>query len=119
MFTAADLARLFPHEGDIPAEHRPPGPIEQREWLIAGELRPWAGETQPVLSRLIEVFMFPGGVGRWRDPIKPHLLPALKDATWQRRLGVGLGYVEGRRASRDLGGAQAVLVECSINGGGR
>jgi acyl-CoA reductase-like NAD-dependent aldehyde dehydrogenase len=50
MITTPELARLFPHEGEIPAEHRPPGPIEQDEWLIAGELRPWHGERQRVLS---------------------------------------------------------------------
>ena len=52
MTTVPDLARLFPREGELSAEHRPPGPIEQAEWLIAGELRPWHGERQRVLSAI-------------------------------------------------------------------
>ena len=52
MITVPELARLFPLEGDVPVEHRPPGPIEQGEWLIAGELRPWRGERQRVLSAI-------------------------------------------------------------------
>ena len=52
MMTATDLAQLFPTPAELPDEQRPPGAIHQRHWLIAGELRPWAGEQQPVLSAI-------------------------------------------------------------------
>ena len=50
MIDASSLAQLFPRESDIPAEHRLPGPIRQRRYLVDGELRTWDGPSQPVLS---------------------------------------------------------------------
>lgn len=50
MITAEQLQRLFPEEGGIPPEHRPLGPIHQRSFLVDGELRPWQGPCQIVLS---------------------------------------------------------------------
>lgn len=50
MITAEQLRQLFPDEGGIPPEHRPLGPIHQRSYLVDGELRPWQGLCQTVLS---------------------------------------------------------------------
>ncbi|NOT74770.1 MAG: NADP-dependent glyceraldehyde-3-phosphate dehydrogenase [Cyclobacteriaceae bacterium] len=44
------LADLFPAEESIPAAARLPHFIEQREYLINGELRIWQGELNPVMS---------------------------------------------------------------------
>ena len=45
-----ELERIFPLESEIPAEHRPPGPVHQRCTLIDGALKPWDGPCQTVLS---------------------------------------------------------------------
>lgn len=50
MKTAAQLASLFPHENEIPAECRILAPIHQRSILINGEMRIWKGETRAVHS---------------------------------------------------------------------
>lgn len=44
------LKDLFPTEDSIPASARLPQFIEQREYLINGELRTWQGDLNPVLS---------------------------------------------------------------------
>jgi glyceraldehyde-3-phosphate dehydrogenase (NADP+) len=44
------LDELFPTEDQIPAGVRLPGYLEQREYLVGGELRTWAGELNPVRS---------------------------------------------------------------------
>ena len=44
------LEALFPAEADIPAQHRLPAPLEQREVLVNGKLIPFTGELQEVLS---------------------------------------------------------------------
>ncbi len=44
------LKDLFPTEDSIPASARLPHFIEQREYLINGELRTWQGDLNPVLS---------------------------------------------------------------------
>jgi len=44
------LANVFPLESNIPDQFRIPVPIEQREYLINGELRIWNGNLNPVLS---------------------------------------------------------------------
>lgn len=44
------LQQIFPQENDIPAPHRIGAPIEQREYLINGELLTWQGNLSPVLS---------------------------------------------------------------------
>lgn len=44
------LENLFPAGNDIPETHRIHLPIEQREYLINGELRTWRGSLNPVLS---------------------------------------------------------------------
>ena len=49
MITAADLARLFPTAAQLAAEHRLPGPIHQRDYLVGGEMR-WDGACKTVLS---------------------------------------------------------------------
>jgi glyceraldehyde-3-phosphate dehydrogenase (NADP+) len=44
------LQQIFPEEGNIPDQFRINQPIEQREYLIDGELRSWEGNLNPVLS---------------------------------------------------------------------
>ncbi|WP_424628701.1 NADP-dependent glyceraldehyde-3-phosphate dehydrogenase [Bradyrhizobium sp. SYSU BS000235] len=44
------LRSLFPKASDIPSEHRLGAPLHQRTTLVAGELKPWRGHTQPVIS---------------------------------------------------------------------
>ncbi len=44
------LSDIFPTEESIPAAARLPKPIEQREYLINGELRIWQGDLNPVMS---------------------------------------------------------------------
>ncbi|EPX64030.1 putative Glyceraldehyde-3-phosphate dehydrogenase [Cystobacter fuscus DSM 2262] len=44
------LEELFPSEEQIPASVRLPAYVEQREYLIGGELRMWGGELNPVRS---------------------------------------------------------------------
>ena len=44
------LKDLFPTEDSIPVSAQLPQFIEQREYLINGELRTWAGDLNPVLS---------------------------------------------------------------------
>ena len=41
---------VFPSENDIPVEFRISKPIEQREYLIDGELKVWNGNLNPVAS---------------------------------------------------------------------
>jgi len=50
MIGPEQLQQLFPAESDVPAEHGPPAPIHQREWLVDGALRSWSGPRQTVLS---------------------------------------------------------------------
>ena len=50
MTTTEQLKALFPRDGEIPAEHRLLAPIHQQCMLINGELKPWHGERQTVLS---------------------------------------------------------------------
>src|SRR5947207_1277818 len=50
MVTSETLGKLFPLEGEIPAEHRFAAPIHQRTWLVEGELRAWIGTCKTVLS---------------------------------------------------------------------
>lgn len=44
------LSNLFPAEKDIPAQFQLPHYLEQREYLIGGELRRWSGTVNPVGS---------------------------------------------------------------------
>jgi glyceraldehyde-3-phosphate dehydrogenase (NADP+) len=41
---------FFPTEDQIPSEYNLTEPIEQREYLVNGEMRAWAGKTQDVWS---------------------------------------------------------------------
>lgn len=45
-----ELEKLFPTEAQIPAEYNLTAPIEQREYLVNGEMRTWNGKTQDVWS---------------------------------------------------------------------
>ena len=40
----------FPGERDLPPGVALPGPVEQREYLVGGELRHWDGPMQDVVS---------------------------------------------------------------------
>jgi glyceraldehyde-3-phosphate dehydrogenase (NADP+) len=44
------LASVFPEENNIPDQFKIAQPIEQREYLINGELKIWTGNLNPVLS---------------------------------------------------------------------
>jgi len=44
------LKSLFPKASDIPSEQRLDAPLHQRTTLVAGELKQWNGNTQPVIS---------------------------------------------------------------------
>ncbi len=46
----SELEKLFPTEEQIPAEYNLTEPIEQREYLVNGEMRAWGGKTQDVWS---------------------------------------------------------------------
>ena len=50
MITSEQLQQHFPLADEIPAEHRLPGPVHQRRYLIDGELKSWKGPTHTVLS---------------------------------------------------------------------
>jgi len=45
-----DLNQIFPKESDIPQQYKIPQHIEQREYLINGELRTWTGPLNSVVS---------------------------------------------------------------------
>ncbi len=44
------LSHVFPRENDIPDRFRIDEALEQREYLIGGELKTWTGNLNPVLS---------------------------------------------------------------------
>src|SRR5688572_30738643 len=44
------LENIFPSESAIPEPFRISKPIEQREYLINGEMKTWGGNLNPVLS---------------------------------------------------------------------
>ncbi|MEW6641056.1 MAG: NADP-dependent glyceraldehyde-3-phosphate dehydrogenase [Pseudomonadota bacterium] len=50
MIDSRQLLQLFPTEADIPAAHRPGGPLHQRFTLVNGALKDWTGGTQAVIS---------------------------------------------------------------------
>lgn len=47
---SSDLEKLFPSASEIPKEYDLIKPIEQKEYLVNGELRQWSGKTQDVWS---------------------------------------------------------------------
>lgn len=50
---AARVAAVFPTPGRVPAPYRPGDPIEQREYLVGGNLRTWRGAVEQVHSPLL------------------------------------------------------------------
>ena len=46
----SNLQNLFPVAGEIPKEYDLTHPIEQKEYLVNGEMRKWKGKTQDVWS---------------------------------------------------------------------
>lgn len=46
----SNLQTLFPSSGQIPKEYDLTQPIEQKEYLVNGEMRQWKGKTQDVWS---------------------------------------------------------------------
>ena len=55
----SQLLHVFPSENDIPEQFRMSEPMEQREYLINGEMKTWTGNLNPVLS---PVFVNEGNV---------------------------------------------------------
>ena len=47
---AIELEQLFPNQGQIPVEFDLTEPLEQKEYLVNGEMRAWAGKNQDVWS---------------------------------------------------------------------
>lgn len=47
---SADLSLYFPTQADIPTQWRLTAPIEQRDYLLNGELCQWQGDLAPVYS---------------------------------------------------------------------
>ena len=95
---------LFPTEAEIPAQYKVK-PVEQRTYLINGEIRTWAGQQQEVLSPIYT--RNEQGLTRVRLGSVPMLdekesLSALEAATAAYKNGWGrmsakqrIGYVEG------------------------
>ena len=50
MTTAKVLSNLFPAASDIPEAYRLPDPVEQRDYLVDGQLRIWNGPLAQVRS---------------------------------------------------------------------
>ncbi|NQD94119.1 aldehyde dehydrogenase family protein, partial [Pseudomonas sp. CrR25] len=50
MSTASRLDTLFPTLAEIPEQYRPGAPIEQRDYLVDGQLRTWEGPLATVRS---------------------------------------------------------------------
>ncbi|PZR64159.1 MAG: NADP-dependent glyceraldehyde-3-phosphate dehydrogenase, partial [Stutzerimonas stutzeri] len=50
MTTARPLADLFPRLDEIPAAYQPDAPVEQRDYLVDGELMHWDGPLAEVRS---------------------------------------------------------------------
>ncbi|UKL14240.1 NADP-dependent glyceraldehyde-3-phosphate dehydrogenase [Dissulfurimicrobium hydrothermale] len=50
MKTQTDIDSIFPTQADIPERHRLDVPIEQRTYLIYGEMRRWNGPVEDVYS---------------------------------------------------------------------
>ncbi|WP_271196065.1 aldehyde dehydrogenase family protein, partial [Azotobacter vinelandii] len=50
MSTESRLHTLFPAAADIPEQYRPGAPLEQRDYLVDGELRRWDGPLAAVRS---------------------------------------------------------------------
>ncbi len=44
------IREIFPYEKNIPEDFRLTDPVEQKEYLINGELKIWSGAMQEVLS---------------------------------------------------------------------
>ena len=44
------LTKIFPEESSIPEQYKIPSYLEQREYLINGELLLWKGDLSPVMS---------------------------------------------------------------------
>jgi glyceraldehyde-3-phosphate dehydrogenase (NADP+) len=67
------LTDLFPRRDDLPAGVALEAEVEQREYLVNGELRRWTGAVQEVLSPVC--FATPGGPSRVRIGSYPKLTP--------------------------------------------
>lgn len=57
---AIELEQLFPNQGQIPAEFDLTEPLEQKEYLVNGEMRAWAGKLKTYgllfISKLTKVW---------------------------------------------------------------
>ena len=50
MHTIQELNAIFPKPGSLASEYAMPQPINQREYLVNGEMRIWNGPMQEVVS---------------------------------------------------------------------
>ncbi|WP_427122148.1 hypothetical protein [Pseudomonas aeruginosa] len=73
------LDSLFPSLDAIPEQYRPDAPIEQRDYLVDGQLRHWDGPLAPVRSPV-----FLAEAGR-RAPGDPRQHPAARRRRRARR----------------------------------
>lgn len=93
MTTQESHQDIFPFEGDIPEEFRIQAPIEQREYLINGELRRWDGDLNPVQSPILvrdEKGTHPKVIGSTPLLTAKEALEALEVAVNTYKLGQGL-----------------------------
>ena len=63
------LDSLFPSLDAIPEQYRPDAPIEQRDYLVDGQLRHWDGPLAPVRS---PVFLAEADGERHQQERAPH-----------------------------------------------
>lgn len=96
------LKNLFPKESEIPSEYTLGKPVEQREYLINGEMRIWQGNLNPVLSPVFiekNEKLEQANIGSTPLLTEKEALEALEAATSAYDLGRGLWPtlgVEGR-----------------------
>jgi len=67
------IAAIFPRPGAVPEPFRIPKPIEQREYLLDGEIRSWPGELREVRSAVC----LAGGAGA--EPARLGAFPLLTE----------------------------------------
>src|SRR5688572_2456447 len=90
---STSLAEIFPTESSIPNQHKIPAYLEQREYLINGELKVWTGDLNPVMS---PVFVKEGNslkqkvIGSTPLLNAAEALKALESASQAHDLGKGL-----------------------------
>ncbi|HOX08755.1 MAG TPA: NADP-dependent glyceraldehyde-3-phosphate dehydrogenase [Planctomycetota bacterium] len=69
------IAAVFPRPADVPEAFRLPKPVEQREYLLGGEIRSWPGELREVRSAVC----LRGGPGGGPEPARLGAFPLLTE----------------------------------------